>query len=618
MKKIFISVLLFFVVSMTTLVIIKATKSGFSFDTRSRASETKREIVYPNTAVNYDHSVPAYNLDNFINYIKDNPQTKNIPGSIHVGLALPKEGRCGDQRNNCIQITVENRSYNVTSCAKFGFQLAQETPITVTYKQVKKFNETIECRNTFCGTSPGLYAFSSLNGSEWQKIGKTPQSWSTNGDKSDSDEGYKTATIEPRAKYRYILLCRAGGGPDRDSWLINSIYTEKKIIPTQNEKSCNMSVNPARTCPAGYTCITNSDLAGADGVCKKTSPTVIATRAPTAKPTPNTTIDASNEKFVIYVSTSGSNANDGLSKKKSVHSLSKAQEILKITKPQKDVEIRIAKGTYYDSNIEWTYHNPNYSVSFLPDSYSIGSSFSAASMPVFDGKHTENWFMKVEVADGKKTNLKFYYLKIQNYINGIHLHGDRSNTAKWNGYNTFDGIIFENIGTYWKLTDLTAYGAIDTVNSRKNIIKNCTFTSILASAPKSGLLHSIYLAHYSSDNTITNNTFTDSSGPIVNIRDASNNNEIANNVFGGEIAQMVFSEWYCDHTKRTDCTKYIPGKVVGECPSWNNTARNNIMETDTKTENDWKSILYENEIPSWCTKPSNSAVRFITSGNVIR
>lgn len=618
MNKIFTSVLVFFVVSMTTLVIVKATKSAFSFDTRSRASETKKERVYPNTAVNYDHTIPAYNVDNFINYIKDNPQTKNIPGSIYVGLALPKGGQCGEPRNNCAQITLENRSYNITSCAKFGFQLTQETPITVKYKQIKKFNDNIECRGTFCGTSPGLYAFSSINGSEWQKIGKTPLSWGKNGDTSDSDEEYKTTTIEPSTKYRYIMLCRAGGGPDRDSWLINSIYTEKSIIPTHNEKSCNMSVNPPRTCPAGYTCITESDFAGANGVCKKTTPTVISTNAPTAKPTPKPTIDASNEKFVIYLSPNGSNNNNGLSKNKSVKSLSKAQEILKATKPQKDVEIRIAKGTYYDSNIEWTYHNPNYFVSFLPEGYSIGSSFAATSMPIFDGKHTENWFMKVEVADGKKTNLRFYYLKIQNYINGIQLHGDRSNPSNWNGYNTFDGIIFENIGTYWKPTDLTAYGAIDTVNSRKNIIKNCTFKSILASAPKNGLLHSIYLAHYSSNNTITNNSFTDSSGPIVNMRDASNDNEITNNVFGGAIPQTVFSQWYCDHTKRTDCTKFKPGKVVGECPSWNNILRNNKMESDTNTDDDWTSIIYENELPSWCTKPSSSAVHFITSGNVIR
>ena len=63
---------------------------------------------------------------------------------------------------------------------------------------------------------------------------------------------------------------------------------EKSDVPTPTPTpayTCNNTINPPRTCPSGYECISQSNIKGADGVCK-ISITPTATNA--ASPTPTT------------------------------------------------------------------------------------------------------------------------------------------------------------------------------------------------------------------------------------------------------------------------------------------------------------------------------------------
>jgi hypothetical protein len=74
------------------------------------------------------------------------------------------------------------------------------------------------------------------------------------------------------------------------------------LTPTPS-LSCNMTINPPKTCPFGYQCIQVSSKLGADGVCK-IMPTPTPTSKPTYAPTPTPTITP-NINPVIKTNTLG-------------------------------------------------------------------------------------------------------------------------------------------------------------------------------------------------------------------------------------------------------------------------------------------------------------------------
>ena len=65
---------------------------------------------------------------------------------------------------------------------------------------------------------------------------------------------------------------------------------QKSDVPTPTQVpayTCNNTINPPKTCPDGYVCITQSNLKGAEGICQiNTTPTA----TPTTKVTPTPTI----------------------------------------------------------------------------------------------------------------------------------------------------------------------------------------------------------------------------------------------------------------------------------------------------------------------------------------
>ena len=142
-----------------------------------------------------------------------------------------------------------------------------------------------------------------------------------------------------------------------------------------------------------------------------------------------------------------------------------------------------------------------------------------------------------------------------------------------------------------------------------NQIINNHFVDII-NATSLNLLHAIYVAHLSSYNQILRNRFYNNTGDPVRVRDFSNYNQIIDNTFIKVGQYAGYTEWYCDHDARSDCTKSAP-----ECPSWHNEFRDNELD-GTWNCNVLKTFEYfQDDSTTGCAPPTPTSPRLQTSGN---
>lgn len=596
------------------IVIVNSVLSNKTQDNRSKAASIEK--VFPVNGTNPYSEVPSYKPDAFVAYKKEHPNTNIIPDSVFVELSIPKNGNCGEKKINCI--AMPGLDYiNITSCARFDFHEVQNTPLIVRYKQTKESNFGHTCIGDLCNTSPILRILTSLDRNKWLQLTEVPDSWRKTGSTTDGDEQYKLTTIPPKRDYKYVMLCRGGGGSGRASWHINSLYTEKTITPTA---------------------------------------------VPTTIPVPTV---VSKNIYSIYLSTTGNDSNDGLTRSTAIKSLAQAEKLLQAAKPQKDVEIRIAKGTYYDVNTMWHYSHPIFKTQFLPDDGKSPTAVrSQEDMPIFNGKYVGKWLLHIKPKGGEQSNIEFYYLTIKNYVtDGLTITNDLRDESKWNGNNRFYGLHFQNIGNYWYTqyikcpTTTTSskfttdqeevdieldknvatqtpcppfgYAAIVLGNTRNTIIEKSTFKSLLNIPIDQWLIHGVYFNSYCHDNIVRNNTFDTSTGVFIKTRNFSNNNIISGNTFKGTFP-AVFTDGF--QVEPCSPSEYHSCKMFHECPSWNNVLKDNTvigkqgtlivnkqcssgtnLEKSTKT--DW--IITKWCVPDYCTTsiPKN-AKRVIMQENI--
>src|SRR5262249_38391327 len=141
-----------------------------------------------------------------------------------------------------------------------------------------------------------------------------------------------------------------------------------------------------------------------------------------------------------------------------------------------------------------------------------------AGRPFFDGQGSPGYFFTVAGAAGAPTHVRFYYLRVEGYVQGaIHLYGSRSDPARWQGYNVVSGCLLANLGNVHAASDAPGYGGIDLVNSDYNQIENNHFVGLVNKSLNSELLHAVYLAHDSSHNVIVSNRFENVSGDPIRV-----------------------------------------------------------------------------------------------------
>jgi hypothetical protein len=268
----------------------------------------------------------------------------------------------------------------------------------------------------------------------------------------------------------------------------------------------------------------------------------------------------------LYMSPSGDDHLCGTSELEAVRSLRRIHECLQEMNPDSAVEVHIKPGRYLHhfhpdrpATVEWTYYNGK-PITFTPLGF-------GTERPVFEGRGADIWF-HLKVADGVRTELRFRYLRVQNYNSAIVFHGNyEEEHTGWNGGNRLYGMYFYRIGGLYSNKG-SSTAAVSLANSRDNSIVNSHFINIQNHGHDAGQLHAIYIAHYSYSNVIIRNRFAYINGEPVRVRDASGFNRIRENTFSFTGMKAYYSEWFC----RTGCTKDTP-----ECPSMGNDFRDNHL-----------------------------------------
>ncbi len=327
---------------------------------------------------------------------------------------------------------------------------------------------------------------------------------------------------------------------------------------------------------------------------------------PDAEPSPDL-------PFVLYLHPEGDDGASGLAPDDAILTMARAHEILLAEQPDSEVEILVAPGRYHAQEVVWTYTHPEHQIliSRLDDD---------ADRPVFDGCDVANpsdtasqcnadtWF-RLNQSAGEPTNLNFHYIRVERYRTAISLNGNRNNVGGTNGHNRIYGCYFRHIGNGFAPHLEPSTAVVRLVNSDHNEIANNHFVDVI-NTTSLNRIHAIYVAHLSSYNAIERNRFVNNTGDAVRVRDYSNYNQILENRFikAGQFAG--YTEWYCDHDVRDDCTKQDP-----ECPSWHNEFRDNELDGNYQCEVLGTFEYFQGEATTGCSPPTPTSPRLSTSGN---
>lgn len=282
----------------------------------------------------------------------------------------------------------------------------------------------------------------------------------------------------------------------------------------------------------------------------------------------------------------GSDSHTGLTTSSPILTLARAQQVLARIQPKTDVQVRIEQGTYVVGETDWTFYIPGHTISFMPINYVLGHGRPPGGDPVFaeTPQHFWWWFHALEPAsasaplhNGGTTALRFYYLEIKGYANGIGLDGQTGHpsvnkqgmyiqpSAGVNG-NSVTGMTFIDIGDkFGPGKGIDGFGAILLTDSSNNVISNNTFDAIENTGSTTGQIHGIYDTHFSSSNTITLNKFESISAEAIKVRDRSNFNVIEHNTFIATGGVSAYRDQFCDQA----CVNANPG-TSRQCASYGN------------------------------------------------
>ncbi len=331
--------------------------------------------------------------------------------------------------------------------------------------------------------------------------------------------------------------------------------------------------------------------------------------------------------YLAPASKGGKDGNTGLTLSSPILTLAHAQQVLTRLNPTGNVTVRITQGTYVADAITWSFYVPGHTISFMPVNYG-GGGRPAGGDPVFadptsKGTHIgQTWFTAIlppspsPLHDGGNTGLRFYYLAIEDYTQGISFNGQAGHSWHNNTFyiqpssgvndNDVSGMTFHDIGDLYAPAQ-TGYGVILFTDSSHDDIYNNTFDDIYNSGD-TDQLHPLYITHFSSSSTIDKNLFEDTNGEAVKVRDRSNDNNIFDNTFNATGGVAAYLDDFCDQ----QCVNGASPKKYRECASYGNRFADNTIDTGT-----WWDLIPPGETYAGgapCSIPAGSE-RLHTAGN---
>jgi hypothetical protein len=351
------------------------------------------------------------------------------------------------------------------------------------------------------------------------------------------------------------------------------------------------------------------------------APAVAAARAAAPARPGNVTI------YLAPASQGGKDSNTGLTASSPILTLAHAQQVLTGLNPTGNVTVRIKQGTYVAGAITWSFYVPGHTVSFMPVNYN-GGGRPPGGDPVFvdpasKGTHIgQTWFTAVlppapsPLHNGGNTGLRFYYLAIEDYTQGISFNGQAGHS--WHNQtfyiqpsagvndNDVSGMTFQDIGDLFAPSE-TGYGAILFTDSSHDDIYNNTFGDLYNSGD-TDQLHALYITHFSSYNTVDKNLFENTNGEAVKVRDRSNYNNIFDNTFNETGGVSAYLDDFCDQ----QCVAGASPKKYRECASYGNRFADNTIKTGASWDLIPPGETYAGGAP--CSIPTG-AERLHTAGN---
>jgi hypothetical protein len=299
----------------------------------------------------------------------------------------------------------------------------------------------------------------------------------------------------------------------------------------------------------------------------------------------------------VWVSTRGSDANDGLTPQTPFRSLQRASDFLcgsatSCTPRNQPVEVRLQQTTWRvgvnaratttlnyaapgasvaaaTGNTAWHYYDPVYPTTLMPWSYRPGDGWARVAAtggrPTFDGQWTVGVGLSVRPNQrplgARSTNLRFLYLQWQHFQQGgVSLSGriDRRTTSTGivvhrgnldytvNGA-YFYGVRFVEIGNFWITSNPLGYGGLLPNNASNVVVRNSHFDRLknrLANLDAVHI-HGIYTAHDSDNLLVERSSFTDVTGDPMRQRNHSYGEVVRYNTFTRSGAHAYMDDWYC-------------------------------------------------------------------------
>jgi Periplasmic copper-binding protein (NosD) len=332
--------------------------------------------------------------------------------------------------------------------------------------------------------------------------------------------------------------------------------------------------------------------------------------------------------YLAPASKGGKDSNTGLTLSSPILTLAHAQQVLTRLNPAGNVTVRIKQGTYLADAITWSFYVPGHTISFMPVNYS-GGGRPPGGDPVFadpasKGAHIgQTWFTAIlppapsPLHDGGSTGLRFYYLAIEDYTQGISFNGQAGHSWHNNTFyvqpstglndNDVSGMTFRDIGDLFAPVTGAGYGVILFTDSSDDDVSDNTFDAIYNSGDHDQL-HALYITHFSSSNTIDENLFEDTNGEAVKVRDRSNYNNVSGNTFNATGGVAAYLDDFCDQ----QCVNDSSPKKYRECASYGNRFADNTIDTGT-----WWDLIPPGETNAGgapCSIPAGT-VRLHTAGN---
>lgn len=278
-------------------------------------------------------------------------------------------------------------------------------------------------------------------------------------------------------------------------------------------------------------------------------------------------------KSVIYMTASGAADADGATPEAGMPTLQAALDLAqkRFRGGQDDITIVVLPGRYLGQQAKTSGAGKGHHLTIT----TRGRNRRA----VFDGAGEAETWLTIAGRVGEPANLTIAALDIANYATAITMNGSRDALDNVVSHVVIKENTFEKTGQVSAGRKAPSTAVLRLVNGDDNQIIGNRFLHF-RNAEKCTLLHAIYIAHNSTGNLIKDNYFEDGCGDAIRFRDASSNNRVEGNKFVDAWEAAPITDWYCDSSSRSDCTKLTP-----ECPSLNNRLAGNEMSARAAHDN---------------------------------